>query len=71
MVADVNIVQVDRQVDIFPHVMIMLDMVVKSISSSLKLVASNATNETQILLVLFSSKLKEINIKTVTQRRTV
>ena len=59
VVTDVNGVKVYREVDILPHVVIMFDMVIKAISTTLKLMTSNTADETNILLVLFCSILQK------------
>ena len=59
MVADVNGVKVYREVDILPHVVIMFDMVIKTIGTTLKLMTSNTTDKANILLVLFCSILQK------------
>ena len=59
MIADVNGVQVYGEVDVLPHVVIMFDMMVKAISTTLKLVTSNTADEANTLLVLFCSILQQ------------
>ena len=59
VVTDVNGVKVYREVDILPHVVVMFDMVIKAISTTLKLTTSNTADEANILLVLLCSILQQ------------
>ena len=60
VVMDINLVKEYGEVDVFPHVVIVLDVVIESIGPAFKLVASNIANETKIFLVLLGAKLKKI-----------
>ena len=59
MITDVNPVQVYGEVDIIPHVVVMFDVGIKAISTTLKLMASNTADEAKTLLVLLSTKLQQ------------
>ena len=59
VIADVNPVQEYGEIDVSPHVVVMFDMGVKAVSTALKLMASNTTDEAEIILVLLSTKLKQ------------
>lgn len=48
MIANVNLVKVDRQVNILPHIMIMFHMVIKTISMPFKFIALKAADKAQI-----------------------
>ena len=58
VITDINLVKVYGQVNVFPHIVIVLDMVVKPICPSFKLMAGNIANEAQTFLVLLRAKLK-------------
>jgi hypothetical protein len=63
VIIDVNLVKEYGQVDVFPHVVIMLDVMIKPIGPAFKLMASNITNETKTSLVLLGAKLKKLSCK--------
>ena len=59
VVADFNGVQVNGVVDVAPHVVVPLDVVVKALGSPLKLVAGETADETKRLLVFLCPVLGE------------
>ena len=59
VIANVNLVQEDGEIDVVPHIVVSLDMFVKAIGPSFKLMAGYAADETNVLFVLLSSVLKE------------
>lgn len=59
VITDIDLVQVDGEVYVVPHVVVMLDVTVKAISTTLKLMAGNATDEAYALLILLRPELEE------------
>ena len=57
MVADVYLVQVDGVVDVVPHVVVTLDMVVKSTGPAFKFMARYTADKAQCFLVFLSTIL--------------
>lgn len=55
----INLIQVDGVVYIVPHVMVMFDMIIKSISSAFKLMTWEIAYKAQTLFVFFSPILSE------------
>jgi len=53
VVTDVNVIQIDGEVDVVPHIVVILHMVIKSLGFAFKLMAGYTTYETECLLVLF------------------
>ena len=57
MITDVNVIKINREIDILPHVMIASNMILKILSSVLKLMTCQAAYEADTLLVLLRAKL--------------
>ena len=58
VITDVDLVKVNGEVDVSPHIVVMFNMTLKATGTTLKLMASQTANETHILLVLLSTKLQ-------------
>jgi hypothetical protein len=66
VVIDINLVKVNGEVYVPPHIVIVFHVAVKSTRTTLKLVASQTADETKTLLILLSAKLQgEANSKLV------
>ena len=57
MVTDINLVKVNREVDVLPHVVIVFNVIVEATGTTLKLMASQTADEANTLLILFRAKL--------------
>ena len=57
VVTDIYLVEIDGIVDVGPHVMIVLDMVVKSIGTTLKFMAGETADKAYGFLVFLRSVL--------------
>ncbi len=58
VVTRVDLVQIQRVIDIGPHVVVMLDVMIKALGTSLKLMTRQTTNKAHRFLVLLSAELK-------------
>ncbi len=57
MVASVDLLQVEGVVDICPHVVVVFHMMIKALSTSLKLMTRQTTDEAHSFLILLSTEL--------------
>ena len=57
VVTDINLIEVNGEVYVPPHVVIVFNVAVESTGTTLKLMASQTADETNTLLILLSAKL--------------
>lgn len=58
MITGVDLVKIERVINVRPHVVVTLDMMIKALSSTLELVTGQTTDETHGLLVLLRTELQ-------------